>query len=393
MDDKIRVKPGEKIPVDGTLVEGNGIVDESMITGEPIPVEKKAGDKVTGGTINTNGSFIFKAEKVGKDTLLARIVEMVNEASRSKAPIQKLADSVAKYFVPAVVLIAIITWLIWGLVLGRWDEGFLYAIAVLIIYCPCALGLATPVSIMIGTGKGAQNGILIKNARAIEQMRRVDTVLVDKTGTLTLGKPVLQSYRSFNEVKDEEILQLAASVDSRSEHPLAAAVVEGAREKGIELLDIRDFHSFTGMGVTAKVAGKEVALGNDKLLDHFSTSHDYDAEYITDLQSKGQTVMFVIVDKEVAGIVSVADPIKESTPGAVVELHDRNVKVVMLTGDNRVTAKAVADELGLDDFKAECLPEDKFETVKALQQKERAFVAMAGDGINDAPGPWRRRML
>ena len=383
-NDKIRVKPGEKIPVDGIVVEGNGVVDESMITGEPIPNEKNPGDKVTGGTFNTNGSFIFNAEKVGKDTLLARIIEMVNEAARSKAPIQKLADSVAGYFVPAVVLISIITFLTWGLLFGRWDAGFLYAIAVLIIACPCALGLATPVSIMIGTGKGAKNGILIKNAKTIEQMRRIDTVLVDKTGTLTLGKPTLQIFRSFNKLGDEEILRLAASVDNSSEHPLAAAIVRGAKEKSIKLLEVKDFHSFTGMGVSAKVDGKEVAIGNDKLIDHLSTSHDYDTKYVSDLQSKGQTVMFVIINKEVSGIVSVADPIKESTPNAVRELHERNVKVVMLTGDNRVTAKAVANELKLDGFEAECLPDDKFNKVKTLQN-EQAFVAMAGDGINDAP--------
>ena len=384
VSDKIRIKPGAKIPVDGTIIEGNGVVDESMITGEPIPVEKNIDDKITGGTINNNGSFIFKAEKVGKDTLLARIIEMVNEASRSKAPIQKMADVIAKYFVQIVVAIAILTFLIWGFGFSKWSEGFLYAIAVLIIACPCALGLATPVSIMVGTGKGAKYGILIKNAKAIEQMRKVDTVLVDKTGTLTLGKPTLQNYKKFKNYTNEQILQFAASVDSNSEHPLANAIVQAAKGKNIKLLEIKDFKSITGMGVTAKIDGKEVSIGNDKLIDHYKASHDYDKKLITELQEKGQTVMYVLIDKKVEGIVTVADPIKESTPLAVDELHENNVKVIMLTGDNEITAKSVANELGLDDFKAECLPEEKFAKVKSLQSSN-AFVAMAGDGINDAP--------
>lgn len=384
VSDKIKIKPGEKISVDGKIIDGNGVVDESMITGEPIPVEKIAGDKVTGGTINTNGSFVFIAEKVGNDTLLARIIEMVNQASRSKAPIQKLADTVSKYFVQAVVIIALITFIIWGFFFSSFDKGLLYAIGVLIIACPCALGLATPVSIMIGTGKGANYGILIKNAKVIQEMRKVDTVLVDKTGTLTLGKPTLQTYKSFSSYSDEEILQFAASVDNNSEHPLAASVVNGAKDKNIKILDTKDFKSLTGMGVKANINGKEVAIGNDKLLDDYNIKPAKDDKIILDFQKKGQTVMFVIVDKKSAGIISVADPIKESTPKALKELHDRNVKVVMLTGDNSVTANAVSYELGLDGFKAECLPEDKFTIVKDYQAKN-AFVAMAGDGINDAP--------
>lgn len=384
VNDKIRVKPGEKIPVDGKIVEGSGVVDESMVTGEPIPVEKMMNSLVTGGTINTNGSFIFIAEKVGKDTLLARIIEMVNRASRSKAPVQKLADSIAKYFVQAVVLIAVATFFIWGIFFSAWDRGMLYAIAVLIIACPCALGLATPVSIMIGTGKGANYGILIKNAKAMQEMRKVDTILVDKTGTLTLGKPVLHSCRSFSGFSADDILQFAASVDNYSEHPLAMAIVKGAKDKNIKLLETSGFKSITGLGVSGIISGKEVAVGNDKLLDHYQISRNYDEKIVRELQGRGQTVMFVLFDHKIAGIVSVADPIKESTPEAVKELHKRNVKVIMLTGDNGITAETVARELSLDGFKAECLPEDKFTIVKTYQDK-KAFVAMAGDGVNDAP--------
>lgn len=382
--DKIRVKPGEKIPVDGSLIEGSSVVDESMITGEPIPVEKKPSDKVTGGTINTNGSFIMMAEKVGGDTLLARIIDMVNEASRSKAPIQKMADTVAGYFVPVVVLISLATLFIWGLFLGKWDMGIVNAIAVLIIACPCALGLATPVSIMVGTGKGAQMGILVKNAKAIEKMRSIDTLLTDKTGTLTLGKPTLNIFKSYSSYSNEEILQLAASVDSVSEHPLAAAIVAKAKEEKIEILEIKDFKSLTGMGTSAIVGNKLVAVGNDKLIHSFKAPELKDNGYVKEQQSKGQTVMYLIVDNIVAGVLCVSDPIKPSAREAIKKLHDKNVKVIMLTGDNKLTAKAVAEELGLDGFEAECLPVDKFEKVKALQ-KQGAIVAMAGDGINDAP--------
>lgn len=382
--DRIKVKPGGKIPVDGSLIEGNGVVDESMITGEPIPAEKNPADKITGGTININGSFIMVAEKIGGDTLLARIIDMVNEASRSKAPIQKLADTVAGYFVPVVVLISVGTLLSWGLWAGKWDLGIVNAIAVLIIACPCALGLATPVSIMVGTGKSAQAGILIKNAGAIEIMRNVDTLLVDKTGTLTLGKPTLNIFKSYSSYSDDEILQLAASVDSYSEHPLAAAIVAKAREKGIEMLEAQDFKALPGMGTSARISNKLVAVGNDKLIQSFQVPEFNDNGYVREQQSKGQTVMFLIVDNIIAGILCVSDPIKPSTLEAIKKLHTRNVKVIMLTGDNKLTAKSVAEELGLDGYEAEYLPADKFEKVKALQQ-QGAIVAMAGDGINDAP--------
>lgn len=380
--DKIRVKPGEKIPVDGVLAEGNGTVDESMITGEPLPVEKAVKDAVTGGTINRNGSFVMVAEKVGGETLLARIVQMVNDASRSKAPIQRLADTVAAYFVQVVVLASVATFLVWGLVFSHWDQGLLNAIAVLIIACPCALGLATPVSIMVGTGKGAKLGILIKNAKAIEQMRKVDTVLVDKTGTLTLGKPTVTLFKGVAGWSDEEVLQLAASVDKQSEHPLASAIVAAAQARGIALLTVKNFTSITGKGASAQVSGHEIAVGNDKLFAE--TSPDFDEALVKQMQETGHTVMFVLQDSKVIGTIGVTDPIKESTPDAVTRLHHRKVKVIMLTGDNRRTAESVAKTLGLDGFKAECLPEDKFSEVKS-RQATGAFVGMAGDGINDAP--------
>ncbi len=382
--DRIRVKPGEKIPVDGELVEGNGVVDESMITGEPLPVEKAVAAAVTGGTINLNGSFVMVARKVGGDTLLARIIDMVNEASRSKAPIQRLADIVAAYFVQVVVLFSLATFLVWGIGFSKWDLGLVNAIAVLIIACPCALGLATPVSIMVGTGKGARSGILIKNAKAIEQMRKVDTLLVDKTGTLTVGKPKVTVLKGNGAYTDEEALRLAASVDALSEHPLAAAIVAAAKEKGLVLSAVDEFVSITGMGVKARLDGHEVAVGNEKLAKESGRDLLYDEEYVRGLQRAGNTVMFVLKDRKVAGFIGVADPIKDSTPEAVRLLHERKVRIVMLTGDNAVTAEAVAKTLGLDGFRAECMPEDKFAEVKRLQA-EGAFVAMAGDGINDAP--------
>lgn len=384
--DLIRVKPGEKIPVDGSLREGGGVVDESMITGEPLPIEKGLGDKVTGGTINTNGSFVMVAEKVGGDTLLARIVAMVNEASRSKAPIQRLADTVAAYFVQAVILISVATLFIWGFGFSKWDHGIVNAIAVLIIACPCALGLATPVSIMVGTGKGAKSGILIKNAKAIEQMRKVDTLLVDKTGTLTMGKPAVTTVKSYSDLSEDEVLRLAASVDRNSEHPLAAAIVAAAEKKGLRLLSSTEFVSVTGKGAKAFVDGRPASVGNAKLVRELlgAEAADREEEYVRSLQSEGHTVMYVTDGDRVAGIIGVSDPIKESTPDAVKRLKHLGVHIVMLTGDNKTTASAVAKKLGLDDFVAECLPEDKFETVKKMQAKG-AFVAMAGDGINDAP--------
>ncbi len=382
--DRVRIKPGGKIPVDGRIVEGNGTLDESMLSGEPVPVEKSAGDRVTGGTINASGSFVFEAEKVGNDTLLAGVIDLVNRAARSKAPVQKLTDTVSKYFVQAVVLIAVATFAVWGFALGRLDLGLLYAIAVLVIACPCALGLATPVSIMIGTGKGARSGILVKNAAVIQTMRRVNTLLVDKTGTLTEGKPALRSCRGLSGFGDDEVLRLAAGADRRSEHPLARAITAAAAGRGLEIPEPSAFESITGLGVRATIEGREVAVGNEKLLASYGAEASAADETIGALQEQGATVMFVLVDGKTAGVIGVADPIKESTIPAVRALHERNVKVVMVTGDNRRTAAAVAAELGLDDFKAECLPRDKYDAVAAYRAR-KAVVAMAGDGINDAP--------
>jgi Cu2+-exporting ATPase len=385
--DILRVKPGEKIPVDGMITEGHAVIDESMITGEPIPADKTENDKITGGTINGKTSFKMKAEKVGSDTLLSQIIEMVNEASRSRAPIQRLADVVAKYFVQIVVGIALLTFIIWAI----WGPepayvyAFVNAVSVLIIACPCALGLATPMSIMVGTGRGAQSGVLVKDARAIEEMNKVNSLIIDKTGTITVGKPSLKSYKSFGKLPDDEILRFAASVDSYSEHPIADAIVQGAKGKGIELKKITNFESVTGKGVTGIYEGKKVGLGNARLLDEFNTSIDkkWEKEVIK-WQSTGQTVMYLLVDGTIEGIVSVADTIKETSAKAIKELQDLGVRVYMLTGDNKYTAKAVAEELNLDGYEADCLPEDKFRKVKELQ-KEGQIVAMAGDGINDAP--------
>jgi Cu+-exporting ATPase len=369
--DRLRVRPGEKIPVDGMVLDGTTSVDESMITGEPIPVEKVKDSRVTGGTVNGTGSFTMRAERVGSDTLLAQIVRMVSEAQRSRAPIQKLADIVAGYFVPAVVLIAIVTFVIWGLVgpAPRLAHALVNAVAVLIIACPCALGLATPVSIMVGTGRGARAGILIKNAEALEVMEKIDTLVVDKTGTLTEGKPRLVSVIAASGKNEDEILRLAASLERGSEHPLAAAIVGG---------------SITGKGVIGMVDGKEVGLGNQKLLDEIGVAADELSKRAEDLRHDGQTVMSVVVERKMAGLIGVADPIKQSTPEAIRLLHNEGVRIVMLTGDNRTTAEAVAKKLGIDEIQAEVLPEQKGEVVKRLQA-ERKMVAMAGDGINDAP--------
>ncbi|MBU3926392.1 MAG: copper-translocating P-type ATPase, partial [Bacteroidetes bacterium] len=386
--DILKVKPGEKIPVDGSIYKGDAVIDESMITGEPIPVEKSEGDKVTGGTINGKTAFEMKAEKVGSDTLLSQIIEMVNTASRSRAPIQKLADTVAKYFVQIVISIAIVTfavWAIWGPE-PAYVYAFVNAVAVLIIACPCALGLATPMSIMVGSGRMAQAGVLVKDARAIEEMNKVDILIVDKTGTLTEGKPSLKNYQSFGSMPDDEILKLAASIDANSEHPLADAIVAGAKEKNMELIKMDKFESVTGKGVKAIYKGKTIALGNQKLVDEFKANLDEDNKQIVkEWQLKAQTVMYLIIDNKVEGIVTVSDKIKESSAKAIKELQKMGLKVHMLTGDNQFTAKAVADELGLDGFTADCLPEDKYKKVKELQ-KEGHVVAMAGDGINDAPG-------
>ncbi|MGB3367894.1 MAG: copper-translocating P-type ATPase [Acidaminobacteraceae bacterium] len=384
VSDHLRVKPGSKIPVDGVVVEGMGVVDESMISGEPIPQERIVNDKITGGTINLNGSFIMEAKQVGGDTVLARIIEMVNEASLSKAPIQKLADKVAGYFVPVVMLISLLTFLFWGLVMSNWELGIVNSIAVLIIACPCALGLATPVSIMVGTGKGAQSGVLIKNAKAIEQMRKVNAVLVDKTGTLTLGRPVYKTSTSTSHLDEREVLQIAASIDNNSEHPLAQAIVKAAKESELELKNTDKFEMITGEGVRSEIDGKLYGVGNEKLISRFKLNFDHEKEWIKELQNSGQTVMFVMDEDNVLGTVSVHDPVKETSSRAVKILHELGVKVIMLTGDNQNTANAVATELNLDEFMAGCLPEDKFEKVKELQANG-LFVSMAGDGINDSP--------
>ena len=384
--DRLRVRPGEKVPVDGVVVEGSSTVDESMITGEPIPVEKRANDRVVGATVNGTGSFVMRAERVGSETLLAQIVQMVAEAQRSRAQIQKLADLVSGYFVPAVVLIAAITfavWSIWGPE-PRMAHGLVNAVAVLIIACPCALGLATPMSIMVATGKAALNGILFKNAEAIEVMRTVDTLVVDKTGTLTEGKPRVQSVRLTREVDEQTLLRLAASLERHSEHPLATAIVSGARDRGVKLTEASRFNSLTGKGVVGEVDGHRVAVGNRALLDEFNAATgDLTAQAET-LRSNGQTIMFVIVDEKPAGIIGVADPIKETTPDAIRQLHAEGIRIVMLTGDSRTTAEAVARNLGIDEVQAEVLPDQKVEVVKKLQSAGRV-VAMAGDGINDAP--------
>lgn len=384
--DTLRVRPGEKIPVDGTVVDGDSNVDESMVTGEPIPVAKIAGEKLIGATVNGTGSLLMRAEKVGADTLLAQIVNMVAEAQRSRAPIQKLADLVASYFVPAVVLIAIVTFIVWGI----WGPepalafAIVNAVAVLIIACPCALGLATPISIMVGTGRGAMAGVLIKNAEALEIMEKVDTLVVDKTGTLTEGKPKLVSVVAVDGFHEHEALQLAASLERASEHPLAEAIVRGAEEKGIPLSQTSNFQSVTGKGVTGDVDGHSVALGNLKLLESLGIDAGDLPQQADNQRAEGQTVMLLAIDNRAAGLVGVADPIKASTPEAIRDLHTEGLRIVMLTGDSHKTAEAVANKLNIDQVQAEVLPEQKAQVVKQLQA-EGHIVAMAGDGINDAP--------
>jgi Cu+-exporting ATPase len=384
--DRLRVRPGEKIPVDGRVLEGASAVDESMVTGEPIPVEKVAGSRVTGGTVNGTGGLVMQAERVGRDTLLAQIVQMVSEAQRSRAPIQRLADRVSSYFVPAVVAVAVVTAIAWGLAgpEPRLAYALVNAVAVLIIACPCALGLATPMSIMVGTGRGATAGVLIKNAEALETLERVDTLVVDKTGTLTEGKPVLTSATAADGMSEAEVLRLAASLERGSEHPLAAAIVAGAEARGLTLSPVEEFRSLTGKGVTGRVDGKRVALGNRRLLEDLSLSLDgFDARAEV-LRGDGQTVMFVAIDGRLAGLVGVADPIKASTPEALALLRADGVHVVMLTGDSRATALAIAGKLGIADVEAEVLPDQKAAVVKRLQAGGQV-VAMAGDGVNDAP--------
>jgi len=384
--DSLRVRPGEKVPVDGAVLEGTTSVDEAMITGEPLPVSKRPGDTVIGATINRKGSVVIRAEKVGADTLLSQIVQMVAEAQRSRAPIQKLADVVAGYFVPAVMGIAALTFIVWAL----WgpDPKMAYAlinaVAVLIIACPCALGLATPMSIMVATGKGATVGVLFKNAEAVEVMRKVDTLVVDKTGTLTEGRPRLQEVQVIGSFDQDELLRLVASVERASEHPLAEAIVEGAVERGLELEKATEFKSVTGKGAVGRAGGHVVAIGNRALLEELEIDPSSLVEPAEALRAEGQTAMFVAVDGAPAGLVSVADPVKASTPEAIEALHKEGMRVVMLTGDSRTTAEAVARRLGIDDIIAEVLPDEKAEAVKKLQG-EGAIVAMAGDGINDAP--------
>ena len=383
--DLLRIRPGEKVPVDGVVMDGRSSVDESMVTGEPIPIEKTAGAKVVGGTINGTGSLVMKAERVGTATLLAQIVKMVSEAQRTRAPIQRLADRVASYFVPAVLTAAVITFVIWALVgpQPRYAHALVNAVAVLIIACPCALGLATPMSIMVGTGRGAGEGILVRNAEALEMMEKVDTLIVDKTGTLTEGKPRVTTTIAAEGFNQTQLLQAIASLEKESEHPLAAAILATAHEKKLEFLPVTHFESLTGKGVSGTIQGKKVAAGNAALMHDFgafSTALEQQAE---ELRQAGQTVMFVAWDGRLAGLVGVADPLRESTPQAIEELKREGIKVVMVTGDNRTTAAALAQKLGID-FQAEVLPGQKAEAVKSMQAKG-AVVAMAGDGINDAP--------
>jgi P-type Cu+ transporter len=384
--DLLRVRPGEKVPVDGVVIEGRSSVDESMVTGEPIPVEKTEDDKVTGGTINATGGFVMRAERVGADTLLAQIVRMVGEAQRSRAPIQRLADTVSAWFVPAVVIIAVITFLIWAFAgpEPRMAYALVNAVAVLIIACPCALGLATPMSVMVGTGRGATAGVLIKNAEALETLEKVDTLVVDKTGTLTIGKPKLTMFANAGVVDDATALRLAAGLERGSEHPLAAAFVAAANERGVELPSVSEFRSVTGKGVIGKIDGHEVALGNQRLLAEMGVDLGAGAEKAAEWRGRGATVIFLAVDKRLAHLFGVEDPIKESSRQAIRELHEEGLRIVMLTGDNHATAESVARQLGIDEVIAEVLPEHKSEFVARLQDEGR-IVAMAGDGVNDAP--------
>ncbi len=384
--DRLRVRPGEKVPVDGVVEDGRSAVDESMVTGESIAIAKAPGDPLIGATVNGTGSLVMRAERVGAETMLSQIVHMVGEAQRSRAPIQKLADIVAGYFVPAVLVVAVITFVVWSLVgpEPRMAHAIVNAVAVLIIACPCALGLATPMSIMVATGRGAMAGVLFKNAEAVETLRTVDTLVVDKTGTLTEGRPALVGVDPMSDVPEERLLQLAASLERGSEHPLAEAIVRGAEDRAIEVLAVDGFESKTGRGVIGTVAGSEVALGNRKLMDDLGVDSVAMAERADEMRASGQTVMLAAVDRKPAGVLAVADPIKETTPEAIQSLHAERLRIVMLTGDSRKTAEAVAAKLGLDEVLAEVLPEDKVNAVRELQ-RSGATVAMAGDGINDAP--------
>jgi P-type Cu+ transporter len=386
--DHLRVRPGEKIPVDGVILEGRSSIDESMITGESLPVEKSAGGKIIGATVNATGSFIMRAERVGSETLLARIVQLVGQAQRSRAPIQRLADRVAKWFVPIVIAVAVITFIAW-LFLGpqpRFAHALVNAVAVLIIACPCALGLATPMAIMVGVGRGAHAGVLIKNAEALETLEKVDTLVVDKTGTLTEGKPQLLGS-SLDQDRARENLRLAASLERASEHPLAAAIIQAAEQQGLSLSQPTDFTSITGKGITGMVDGKRVSIGNAAFMQEtgaFARANTAVDKLNAAAGSESGTTLYIAVDGTFVGKFSVVDPIKPTTPDAIRALKDQDIRIVMLTGDNRATAAAIAQSVGIEEFEAEVLPERKLEIIRKLQEQGRV-VAMAGDGINDAP--------
>jgi P-type Cu+ transporter len=385
--DVLRVRPGEKVPIDGLIVDGRSNIDESMITGEPMPVSKRAGEKVIGATVNQTGSFLMRAERIGSETVLAQIVQMVADAQRSRAPIQKLADTVSGYFVPAVIGVAIFTFVVWSVVgpAPAMAYALVNAVSVLIIACPCALGLATPMSIMVGVGRAAQAGVLVKNAQAIELTEKVTDLVTDKTGTLTAGKPEVVSQIAANTVSERDLLQIAASVESQSEHPLARAIVESARKEKIELRAVTDFHSTTGGGVSGKLDGREVLIGKEKFLTDSNVRFPEElTKEARRLQERAETTVWVAVNGNAAGVLSIADPIKSTTKEAVRELHEMDLKIIMCTGDNRRTAESVARELNIDEFKAEVMPDEKIDIVRKLKSKG-AIVAMAGDGINDAP--------
>ncbi len=383
--DMLRIRPGEKVPTDGVVTEGSSSIDESMVSGEPIPVEKATGAKVIGGTINGTGSLVMKSERIGSDTLLAQIVSMVSEAQRTRAPIQRLADVVAGYFVPAVLVCAVITFAIWA-IFGpqpHYAHALVNSVAVLIIACPCALGLATPMAIMVGTGRGASEGILVRNAEALELLEKVTTLIVDKTGTLTLGKPVVVELIPAEDVTEPQLLQAAASLEKASEHPLAAAVLSAAKDRSVPLVAVENFRSITGKGITGSLSGKQVAIGNAALMADVASPPDALRRRAEALQKQGQTVIYVALGGTFAGLIAIADPIKDSTPEAIQQLQREGIKIIMVTGDNHTTAEAVASKLGIG-FEADVLPNEKAEVIKRLQQSG-AIVAMAGDGVNDAP--------
>jgi Cu+-exporting ATPase len=384
--DRLRLRPGEKVPVDGVVLEGRSAVDESMVTGESMPIEKGPGDRLIGGTLNGSGGLVMQAERVGAETLLARIVQMVADAQRSRAPIQRLADQVSAWFVPAVIAVAVLAFLGWSL-FGpepRLVYGLIAAVSVLIIACPCALGLATPMSIMVGVGRGAQAGVLIRNAEALERFEKVDTLVFDKTGTLTEGKAAVVAIRPQPGFEESELLRLAASLERMSEHPLAAAVVKAAEARGLRLTEVSDFAAPSGKGVTGRVESRALALGNRMLLEELGIAEPAAAAEADRLRGEGATVIFVAVDGRLAGAIGIADPIKDSTPATLAGLHAEGLRLVMLTGDHTATAEAVARKLGIDEVMAEVLPEDKAKVVRRLREEGR-HVAMAGDGVNDAP--------